>query len=252
MNTADDPAPDVLARTLEEAGFESLWYGEHSHIPASRKTPYPAGGELPAPYRKMMDPYVSLMAAAAVTSRLKLGTGIALLMERELFSQAKTIATLDRAFARGAVAVKIWKEVGIDIKNRDGKFILPDDPLFDPIYEHLAKIGKPLHAHLAEPIDAWLPLDKDSSHYSYYSTNPQWHLYGKPEYPSHAAIIAARDNVMKKHPTLVVVGAHLDSVNAGPGRPRAARRSSSGTSSQTAMSSVATARQACGPSMPRM
>jgi len=96
MNTAEDPAPDILARTLEEAGFESLWYGEHSHIPVSRKTPYPAGGELPAPYRKMMDPYVSLMAAAAATSRLRLGTGIALLLERELFSQAKTIATLDR------------------------------------------------------------------------------------------------------------------------------------------------------------
>lgn len=96
MNTAQDPAPDLLARTLEEAGFESLWYGEHSHIPTSRKTPYPAGGQLPAPYRKMMDPYVSLMAAAASTTRLKLGTGIALLMERELFSQAKTIATLDR------------------------------------------------------------------------------------------------------------------------------------------------------------
>ena len=56
--------------------------------------------------------------------------------------------------ARGAVAVKIWKEVGIEIKNRDGKFILPDDPLFDPIYAHLAKVGKPLHAHLAEPIVA--------------------------------------------------------------------------------------------------
>ncbi len=96
MNTAQDPAPDLLARTLEEAGFESLWYGEHSHIPVSRKTPYPAGGELPGPYRKMMDPYISLMAAAAVTSKLKLGTGIALLLERELFSQAKTIATLDR------------------------------------------------------------------------------------------------------------------------------------------------------------
>ncbi len=96
MNTAQDPAPDLLARTLEEAGFESLWYGEHSHIPVSRRTPYPAGGELPAPYRKMMDPYISLMAAAAVTSRLKLGTGIALLLEREFFSQAKTIATLDR------------------------------------------------------------------------------------------------------------------------------------------------------------
>jgi len=96
MNTVDDPAPDLLARTLEDAGFESLWYGEHSHIPVARKTPYPPGGELPEPYKKMMDPYVSLMAAAAATSRLKLGTGIALLMERELFSQAKTIATLDR------------------------------------------------------------------------------------------------------------------------------------------------------------
>lgn len=96
MNTVDDPAPGLLARTLEAAGFESLWYGEHSHIPVSRKTPYPAGGELPAAYRKMMDPYVSLMAAAAATTTLCLGTGIALLLERELFSQAKTIATLDR------------------------------------------------------------------------------------------------------------------------------------------------------------
>jgi len=96
MNTADDPAPDLLAKTLEDAGFESLWYGEHSHIPVAQKTPYPPGGDLPEPYKKMMDPYVSLMAAAASTSRLKLGTGIALLLERELFSQAKTIATLDR------------------------------------------------------------------------------------------------------------------------------------------------------------
>lgn len=96
MNTAEDPAPDLLAKTLEEAGFESLWYGEHSHIPVAQKTPYPPGGDLPEPYKKMMDPYISLMAAAGATSRLKLGTGIALLLERELFSQAKTIATLDR------------------------------------------------------------------------------------------------------------------------------------------------------------
>lgn len=96
MNTADDPAPELLAKTLEEAGFESLWYGEHSHIPVACKTPYPAGGVLPEPYKKMMDPYLSLMAAVSATSDLKVGTGIALLLERELFSQAKTIATLDR------------------------------------------------------------------------------------------------------------------------------------------------------------
>ena len=119
---------------------------------------------------------------------------------------------LDRKFAQGAMGVKIWKEVGIDIKDRNGKFILPDDPRFDPIYAHIAKRGKVLHAHLAEPIDAWQPLDRNSAHYGYYSQNPQWHLYGKPEYPSHAAIIAARDNILKKHPTLIVLGAHLGSL----------------------------------------
>lgn len=96
MNTTIDPNPGVLAKTLEEAGFESLWYGEHSHIPMSRATAYPPGGELPDPYKKMMDPYISLMTAAAATTRLKLGTGIALLLERDLFAQAKTISTLDR------------------------------------------------------------------------------------------------------------------------------------------------------------
>ena len=95
MNTPDDPHPAKLAVALEERGFESLWYGEHSHIPAAQKTPYPPGGEMPEPYKKMMDPYLSLMTAANATTTLKFGTGIALLMERDLFSQAKTIATLD-------------------------------------------------------------------------------------------------------------------------------------------------------------
>jgi len=95
MNTLSDPHPAELARVLEERGFESLWYGEHSHIPCSRGTPYPAGGELPDPYKVMMDPYLSLMTAANATTTLRLGTGIALLMERDIFSQAKTIATLD-------------------------------------------------------------------------------------------------------------------------------------------------------------
>lgn len=96
MNTLRDPHPATLGRLLEERGFESLWYGEHSHIPVSRKTPYIGGGELPQPYKEMMDPYVSLMAAASATTTLRLGTGIALLMERDIFSQAKLIATLDQ------------------------------------------------------------------------------------------------------------------------------------------------------------
>ena len=95
MNTLNDLHPAELARVLEERGFESLWYGEHSHIPCSRRTPYPAGGELPDSYKLMMDPYLSLMTAANATTTLRLGTGIALLMERDIFSQANTIATLD-------------------------------------------------------------------------------------------------------------------------------------------------------------
>ncbi|MSU66380.1 MAG: hypothetical protein EXS38_09835 [Opitutus sp.] len=122
------------------------------------------------------------------------------------------IAWLDGTFKNGAVAVKIWKDVGLEVKRPDGSFYLPDDPVFDPIYDHLAKVGKPLHAHLAEPLAAWLPLDPDSPHYTYYSTNPVWHLYGKPQYPSHATIIAARDRIMAKHPDLIVIGAHLGSL----------------------------------------
>lgn len=125
---------------------------------------------------------------------------------------ARVIASLDGQFALGAVGVKIWKEVGMEIKDHDGKFVLPDDPRFDPIYAHLAKLGKPLHAHLAEPIDAWLPLDPTSPYFSYYSKRPEWHFHGKPGVPGHADLIAARDNIMKKHPALVVIGAHLASL----------------------------------------
>ena len=96
MNTPDDPHPTALATALEDRGFESLWYGEHSHIPVVQKTPYPPGGDMPDSYKNMMDPYLSLMTAANATTTLRFGTGIALLMERDIFSQAKTIATLDR------------------------------------------------------------------------------------------------------------------------------------------------------------
>ncbi len=96
MNTLEEMAPDVLARSLEERGFDSLWVGEHTHIPTSRATPYPAGGDLPAQYTRMMDPYVSLMHAASASSSLLLGTGVALPLERDLLALAKTVATLDR------------------------------------------------------------------------------------------------------------------------------------------------------------
>jgi probable F420-dependent oxidoreductase len=87
--------PDELARAAEERGFESFWVGEHTHIPASRQTPYPGGEPLPKPYYHMADPFVSLMAAAAVTSTIKLGTGICLVVEHDPIVLAKSGATLD-------------------------------------------------------------------------------------------------------------------------------------------------------------
>lgn len=94
-NTEYGARPDALARACEDRGFESLWVGEHTHIPASRQTPYPGGDPLPRPYYHMADPFVSLMAAAAVTTRLKIGTGICLVVEHDPIVLAKTVATLD-------------------------------------------------------------------------------------------------------------------------------------------------------------
>ena len=84
-----------LAPAVEEAGFESLWVAEHSHIPVSRATPYPAGGELPRMYMHTMDPFVALTAAALASKTLKIGTGICLLIERDPIHTAKETASLD-------------------------------------------------------------------------------------------------------------------------------------------------------------
>jgi probable F420-dependent oxidoreductase len=88
--------PDELARALEERGFESLWVPEHTHIPASRRSPFPGGGQLPREYWSAYDPFVALMAAAGATRRLRLGTGICLVVERDPIVMAKEVATLDR------------------------------------------------------------------------------------------------------------------------------------------------------------
>lgn len=95
LNDAGGIRPDRLARELEDRGFESLWVPEHSHIPASRETAYPGGGELPDGYWHMMDPFVSLTAAAAATTTLRVATGICLVLEHDLLDLACTVATLD-------------------------------------------------------------------------------------------------------------------------------------------------------------
>jgi probable F420-dependent oxidoreductase len=92
----DVQPPDELARMAEQRGFESLLFPEHTHIPASRETPYPAGGELPPEYSRTYDPFVALTAAALATEQLLVGTGICLVIERDAIITAKEVASLDR------------------------------------------------------------------------------------------------------------------------------------------------------------
>jgi len=89
------PLPELALRA-EERGFESLWVAEHSHIPTSRKSPWPGGSELPKMYYDTLDPFVALAAAAAVTSRIRLATGICLVVQRDPIHTAKQVASLDR------------------------------------------------------------------------------------------------------------------------------------------------------------
>jgi probable F420-dependent oxidoreductase len=89
-------APDELAGELEARGFESVWAPEHSHIPLSRKTPFAMGGELPTQYYDVMDPFVTLAAAAAATKTIKIGTGVCLVVQRDTIQTAKAVASLDQ------------------------------------------------------------------------------------------------------------------------------------------------------------
>jgi len=87
--------PDELAREAEGRGFESLWLPEHTHIPASRRSPWPGGGDLPKEYWHTYDPFIALTAAAMATTRLRLATGICLVIERDPITTAKEVASLD-------------------------------------------------------------------------------------------------------------------------------------------------------------
>src|SRR5947209_18766438 len=91
----DGVDPATFARVVEERGHRSLFFPEHTHIPASRESPYPAGGELPPEYSRLYDPFVALTAAACATERLRIGTGICLVIEHDPIIMAKAVASLD-------------------------------------------------------------------------------------------------------------------------------------------------------------
>ena len=124
---------------------------------------------------------------------------------------SRTSAGLRRSYDQGAIAVKIWKTIGMGIKSKSGQYLMPDDKALLPIYESILKDGRTLIAHLAEPNAAWLPSDDKYPYAGYYRSNPKWHMYTHPEAPRKEEILAARDRVLARFPKLRVVGCHLGS-----------------------------------------
>jgi predicted TIM-barrel fold metal-dependent hydrolase len=121
----------------------------------------------------------------------------------------RVIGSLQRDFNEQAVAVKIWKNIGLAIRSKSGQFLMPDSAVLTPIFASVERSGRTLISHLADPDVAWQPLEGNES--SYYKTHPEWHMHGRSEVPSKTAILEARDRVIARHRRLRVIGCHLGS-----------------------------------------
>lgn len=127
---------------------------------------------------------------------------------------SRTIAQLKKDFDDGALGIKIWKNIGMTLRDSTGRFIMIDDPRFDSVINFVAQSGKSVMGHLGEPRNCWLPLDQMTvtSDSSYYAEHPEYHMYQHPEYPNYEAQIKARDNFLQRHRDLRFVAAHLGSL----------------------------------------
>lgn len=126
--------------------------------------------------------------------------------------EQKAIRLLNKNFADGAVAVKMWKNIGMEVRRPDGKYVLPDDPVWQPILKDIAAHNKTLLTHLAEPDDSWEAPNPANPDSAYYQNHPFWYAYRHPEMPSKATILASRDHLLQENPGLRVIGCHLGSM----------------------------------------
>jgi predicted TIM-barrel fold metal-dependent hydrolase len=123
------------------------------------------------------------------------------------------IDQLNQDFDNGAIAVKVWKNVGMELKDSSGHYIMVDDPRLQPILQDIAAHNKTLIAHQAEPDVAWIP-DSKAIDNSYYVEHPEWNMSKIAGAPSKAVVIASRDHLLAKNPSLRVIGAHLGSMES--------------------------------------
>jgi hypothetical protein len=126
----------------------------------------------------------------------------------------QTIAYLRESFDQGAIAVKIWKNIGMELKDKNGKWVMIDDARFDSVLNFIEEKNITLLGHLGEPRNAWLAKDSMTieGDKQYFTEHPQYHQFLHQQNPSYEDQINARDNMLKKHPNLRFVGAHLGSL----------------------------------------
>jgi predicted TIM-barrel fold metal-dependent hydrolase len=121
---------------------------------------------------------------------------------------------IDLARKQGAVGVKVWKNIGMSLRDNDGRYVMPDDRRLEPIFAALERDHVVLLGHQAEPLNCWLPFDKMTvgSDRDYFREHPQYYMYQHPEMPSHDAILSARDRMLSAHPALRFDAVHLASL----------------------------------------
>jgi len=129
---------------------------------------------------------------------------------------ARTVASLDAARTAGAVGVKVWKDLGLDVRDRAGRLVMLDDPRLDPLFDHLAAAGTVVLGHQGEPRNCWLPLAEMTiaGDRAYFAQHPAYWMARQPGMPSRAAQLAARDARLERTPGLAFVGLHLASLEA--------------------------------------
>jgi len=131
----------------------------------------------------------------------------------------RTRGRIDAAVKQGAVGIKVWKNIGMSLRDAQGQLVMIDAPRFAPVFDYLADQGIPLLGHQGEPNNCWLPLDKMTveNDREYFKAHPQYHMALHPEMPSWEDQIAARDRMLAAHPKLHFVGMHLASLERDVG-----------------------------------
>jgi predicted TIM-barrel fold metal-dependent hydrolase len=124
------------------------------------------------------------------------------------------IARIDRCMNAGAKGIKIWKNIGMDLKDAQGNYVMADNPVFAPVFSYIEKQHIPMLAHLGEPKNCWLPYDQMTiqSDLNYYREHPEYHMFRFSEKPSYEDQIVARDHLLERYPKIAFVGAHIGSL----------------------------------------